>query len=52
MQFGRLRRAVTFGALLALLASPALAAPSLVVDVDSGQTLIERDATTIGIPPR
>jgi D-alanyl-D-alanine carboxypeptidase len=45
MQFGRLRRDGIFGALLALLASPALAAPSVVIDVDSGQTLYQRDAT-------
>jgi D-alanyl-D-alanine carboxypeptidase len=45
MHLGRLRRAVAASAVFALVAVPALATPSLVIDVDSGQVLYEHDAT-------
>ena len=45
----RLRAAVLAGA-LALVAGAASATPALVVDVDSGQTLFQRDATEPWFP--
>ena len=50
MQFGRPRHAGILGALFAFLAGPAFANPSLVMDVDSGQVLYERQATTNWYP--
>jgi D-alanyl-D-alanine carboxypeptidase len=45
MKFGRLRRAGIVGSLFSLLITPVLANPSVVIDVDSGKTLYESQAT-------
>jgi D-alanyl-D-alanine carboxypeptidase len=50
MQLGRLRRAGIIATTLALLAGPAFATPALVIDVDSGQVLYERQATANWYP--
>jgi D-alanyl-D-alanine carboxypeptidase len=50
MLFGRLRRVGTLATLFALIATPVLANPSLVIDVDSGQTLFENEATANWYP--
>jgi D-alanyl-D-alanine carboxypeptidase len=50
MLFGRLRRIGTLATLLALIGAPALANPSLIIDVDSGQTLYENQATANWYP--
>jgi len=53
MQFGQMRFAKLipiWGAALAMIASPALANPTLVIDVDSGQVLIESQPTANWYP--
>ena len=50
MQLGRLRRAGIIATTLALLAGPAFATPALVIDVDGGQVLYERQATASWYP--
>src|ERR1700688_3699644 len=53
MQLGRMRGAwtrKTIGLALGLIASPALANPALVIDVDSGQVLIESQPTANWYP--
>ena len=50
MIFGRPRRVGTLATLFALIVSPALANPSLIIDVDSGQTLYENEATANWYP--
>jgi D-alanyl-D-alanine carboxypeptidase len=50
MLFGRLRRAGIVATFVALIATPALATPSLVIDIDSGQTLYENQATVNWYP--
>ncbi len=45
MQFGRPRRAGVIATMVAMFAAPAFASPSLVIDVDTGQVLYERQAT-------
>jgi D-alanyl-D-alanine carboxypeptidase len=50
MLFGLPRRAGIIATLLTLVAAPALANPSLIIDVDSGQTLYENEATVNWYP--
>jgi D-alanyl-D-alanine carboxypeptidase len=50
MQFGRLRSAGMIATMVALIAGPASAAPALVIDVDSGQVLYQRQATENWFP--
>ena len=53
MQFGQMRRArqtALLGMALALFASPALANPTLVIDANSGQVLIESQPTANWYP--
>ncbi len=50
MLFGLPRRAGIIATLLTFIAVPALASPSLIIDVDSGQTLYQNEATVNWYP--
>src|SRR3984957_17567438 len=50
MLFGSPRRVGIVATLVALIAGPALANPSLIIDIDSGQTLFENQATVNWYP--